>query len=53
MPGRARKEMLLTKVAKMDMLITHPGIFRFPRVKAPELLFFLKKEAPNRVTPAI
>ena len=44
--------MLLTKVAKMDMLITHPGMFRLPRVKAPELLFFLKKEALQKV-PAI
>ncbi len=43
MPGRARKLMLLTKVAKIDMVITHPGMFRLPRVKAPEVLFFLKK----------
>jgi hypothetical protein len=41
MPGRARYEILLTKVAKMDMEITQPGMFLLPRVKAAEVLFFL------------
>jgi hypothetical protein len=50
-PGRARKLMLLTNVANIDMVSTHRGMDWLPRVKADEVLFFLKKDPPKRVMP--
>ncbi|MBW1947837.1 MAG: hypothetical protein JRI33_07870 [Deltaproteobacteria bacterium] len=44
--------MLLTKVAKIDMVSTQAGMLLFPRVNWEEVLDFLKKLAPNKLTPA-
>lgn len=43
--------MLETKVAKMDKDTTQPGMLRFPRVNAWEVLFLRKKDPPNSVIP--
>lgn len=39
-PGKAKKLMLLTKVAKIDIVTTQPGMALFPSVKAADDLFF-------------
>ena len=40
-PGKAKKLILLTKVAKIDIVTTHPGMALFPSVNASDDLFFL------------
>ena len=52
-PGKAKKLILLTKVAKIDMDITHLGIALLPSVNAEVFLFFRKNEAPKKVMPSI
>jgi hypothetical protein len=40
-PGSARKLMLLTNVANIDMVTTQPGMALLPSVNADDDLFFL------------
>jgi hypothetical protein len=52
-PGSARKLMLLTKVAKIDMPTTQDGSFLPPEVNCSEDLFLKKKLAPKTTLPMI
>ncbi|MPM54953.1 hypothetical protein SDC9_101736 [bioreactor metagenome] len=53
LPGSARKLMLLTYVAKIDIPTTNPDI-PFPAViKSPAVLFFRKNELPNSTVPRV
>lgn len=51
MPGRARKLILLTKVAKIDIPTAHEGILPPPVVNWSEVLFLKKNEAPKITFP--
>jgi len=53
LPGKARKLILLTKVAKMDIPTAQVGISPPPEVNCSELLFLKKKLHPNSTMPAI
>jgi hypothetical protein len=53
LPGRARKLILLTKVAKIDIPTAHDGIDLPPVVNWSDVLFLKKKLAPNNITPEI
>lgn len=53
LPGSARKLMLLTNVAKIDMPTTHAGNFPPPEVNCTEVLFLKKKLAPKSTFPSV
>jgi hypothetical protein len=52
-PGRARKLILLTNVANIDMPTTHAGRLPPPEVNCPDVLFLKKKLAPKRTFPKV
>jgi hypothetical protein len=52
-PGSARKLILLTNVAKIDMPTIHDGNFPPPDVKWSDVLLFQKKLAPNITFPNV
>jgi hypothetical protein len=45
--------MLLTNVAKIDMVTTQPGMMLSPRVNDEDVLFFLKNDPPKIAIPTI
>jgi len=50
-PGKARKLMLLTNVAKIDIPTTQAGILPPPVVNCTDVLFLKKNEAPKATFP--
>ena len=52
-PGKARKLMLLTNVANIDIPTTQAGSFLPPVVNCSDVLFFRKKLAPNSTFPKV
>jgi hypothetical protein len=53
LPGKARKLMLLTNVAKIDIPTTHAGSFLPPEVYCSVLLFLNIKRAPTTTLPSV
>jgi hypothetical protein len=52
-PGSARKLMLLTKVAKIDIPTTHEGSCLPPEVNCSSDLFLKKKLIPRKIFPKV
>jgi hypothetical protein len=52
-PGKARKLMLLTNVAKIDIPTTQAGIFPPPVVNCMDVLFLKMKLTPKATFPMI